>query len=108
MLKNLRPLRDEMGVSQQALANAVGISQQSVNKYENHHVEPDIDTLVRIADFFETSVDYLIGHTDIRRKIEPVHTFELNESESQLITTYRKLTPKQRLTVKIVMDSYSE
>lgn len=108
ILKKLKLLRDEAGISQQALANAIGVSQQSVNKYENHKIEPDIDTLIRIADYFETSVDYLIGHTDIRRKLERVSPHELNESESTLISCYRRLNPKQRAAIHTLIKSYYE
>ena len=45
MLVNLKKLREEASVSQKALAEAVGVSQQSINKYENHNIEPDIETL---------------------------------------------------------------
>ena len=83
MLTNLKKLREDASVSQKALADAIGVSQQSVNKYENHNIEPDIDTLIRIADFFETSVDYLIGHTSVRRKIEEVHMFIQREREDK-------------------------
>ena len=62
MLENLRKLRTEAGVTQKQLADAISVSQQSINKYENHNIEPDIQTLVLIADFFHTSVDYLVGH----------------------------------------------
>lgn len=68
MLKNLKKLRAEAGISQARLAEAIGVSQQAINKYENHNIEPDIETLVQIADYFNTSVDYLVSHTDIRRK----------------------------------------
>lgn len=108
MLINLKKLREDASISQKALADAIGVSQQSVNKYENHNIEPDIETLIRIADFFETSVDYLIGHTSVRRKIEEVHIFELNDRESKVMEQYRALTPKQKACVNVVMDSYSE
>lgn len=108
MLTNLKKLREDASISQKALADAIGVSQQSVNKYENHNIEPDIETLIRIADFFETSVDYLIGHTSVRRKIEEVHIFELNERESKVMEQYRTLTTKQKSCVDVVMDSYSE
>ena len=108
MLTNLKKLREDASISQKALADAIGVSQQSVNKYENHNIEPDIETLIRIADFFETSVDYLIGHTSIRRKIEEVHIFELNDRESKVMEQYRSLTSKQKACVNVVMDSYSE
>ena len=51
MIKNLKALRKEYNISQQQLANIIGVSQQSINKYENHTVEPDIETLKAIATF---------------------------------------------------------
>ena len=108
MLTNLKKLREDASISQKALADAIGVSQQSVNKYENHNIEPDIETLIRIADFFETSVDYLIGHSSVRRRIEEVHVFELNDRESKVMEQYRTLTTKQKACVEVVMDSYSE
>ena len=108
MLTNLKKLREDASISQKAVADAIGVSQQSVNKYENHNIEPDIETLIRIADFFETSVDYLIGHTSVRRRIEEVHMYELNDRESKVMEQYRSLTSKQKACVNVVMDSYSE
>lgn len=108
MLLVLKQLRDEVGISQKALADAIGVSQQSVNKYENHNIEPDIGTLIRIADYFNTTVDYLIGHSTVRRRIEEVRVCELNEQESKMIEQYRKLTAKQKVCVDVVINSYSE
>ena len=42
MLPNLKLLRKEYHVSQQALADAIQVSQPSINKYENHNIEPEI------------------------------------------------------------------
>ena len=108
MLSNLKKLRENTSISQKTLAEAIGVSQQSVNKYENHNIEPDIETLIRIADFFDTSVDYLIGHTSVRRKIEEVHMFELNDRESLLIEQYRTLTHRQKSCVDVIIDSYAK
>ncbi len=88
MIGNLKRLRKEKGVTQRTLADAVMVSQQSINKYENHSVEPDIDTLIRIADYFGVSLDYLVGRetpsghsecqadpSDIRRLYDAVRSF---------------------------------
>ena len=66
MLPNLKSLRDEYGISQQKLAEIINVTQQSINKYENQNTAPDVDVLIRMADYFNTSIDYLLGHTDIR------------------------------------------
>ena len=96
MIKNLKLLRNRRGISQQALAAAVGVSQQSINKYENHNIEPDANTLMKLADYFETSVDYLIGHTDIDHTIEAVSPYDLKSDEMELIDNYRSLSKNQR------------
>lgn len=108
MIENLKALREAAAVSQKQLAEAIGVSQQSINKYENHNIEPDIETLIRIADYFNTSVDYLIGHTSVKHKIENVTAYELNAEESRIVDNYRKLSKKQRSCVVTVIDSYSE
>lgn len=106
MLDNLKKLREEAHISQKTLAEAIGVSQQSINKYENHNIEPDIDTLMRIADHFDVSVDYLIGHTDIRHKIEPVQSWELNHAESNLMAGYRSLSARQRESIDLIIKNY--
>lgn len=107
MIKNLKKLRTQKGISQQQLANAIGISQQSINKYENHKIEPDINTLIAFADFFNTSVDYLIGNTEINHVIEEITHYDLNEDESLLIEGYRKLNEKEKISIKMVIENYN-
>lgn len=106
MLRNLRLLRDEKGISQQVLADAIGLSQPSVNKYENHNIEPDIETLRRLADYFDTSVDFIIGHTDVRRKIEKTSPHNLNESEAALIRDFRALSPAQKSCILTTVRTF--
>ena len=106
MLKNLRKLREEKAISQRQLADVISVSQQSINKYENHNIEPDIDTLMKMADYFETSVDYIIGHSNVRRKIEIINSYDLNLDETELVDAYRKLSSKQRNSVKLIIENY--
>lgn len=105
MLKNLKLLRTEAGISQQQLAEAVNLSQPSINKYENHNIEPDIETLKRMADYFDTSIDYIVGHTELRRKIEVVKECALNEHEAQIIRCFRRLSKEQRKCIESLIYS---
>lgn len=106
MVKNLKKLRIEKGISQQKLAEYIGVSQQSINKYENHDVEPDITTLTLFAKFFGTSIDYLVGNTEFNHIIEKVEPFELNEIESQFMNKFRKLSEKEKKSIINVIDIY--
>ena len=104
MIQNLKLLRQKFGVTQSRLAEAIGTTQQSINKYENHNVEPDIATLIRMADFFHTSVDYLIGNSNP----EDENEFRLNDDEIRLISQYRQLTLSQQESIRMVMDNYNK
>lgn len=104
-MENLKKLRAKAGLSQQKLANHLGLTQQSIHSYENGAYEPDIATLVQLAAYFETSVDYLIGNTDIRRKIEKADKYELNAEESEIIRKFRSLSKKNRKSMQLILDS---
>ena len=108
MIKNLRLLRESHGISQQKLAEAVGLTQQSINKYENHKIEPDITTLIQIADFFHTSVDFLIGHSGMRRRVEAFRPYELDHREGGIVERFRDLTEKQKHCVETIIDTFRE
>lgn len=102
---NLKLLRKEYGISQQKLADALQISQQSINQYENHKVEPDIHLLSAMADYFDTSIDFIVGRTEERRKIERTEETQLNDKEAQMVKSYRALSREERDCVQIVIQT---
>lgn len=59
-------LRDERKLSQVALAKEVGITSRTYQRYEAGEREPMLSTLVRMADFYGVSMDYLAGRTDTK------------------------------------------
>ncbi len=63
-MKNLKKLRKSKGLSQMQLALKLGLNQNTVSRYENCQREADYQTLIMFADFFDVSIDYLIGRTD--------------------------------------------
>lgn len=68
--QRLRQLRKEKGLKQHELAKFLDMSPTGYNKYETGAVEPGIQTLLKLAQFFNVSVDYLIGYTDDRNNTE--------------------------------------
>lgn len=106
MIANLKKLRTAKGISQQQLADIILVSQQSINKYENHGVEPDIATLIRIADYFDVSLDYLTGRTDVKETAEKMKLSELSDEEVHIVKKLRCLTPKQKNCILLLADSY--
>lgn len=57
-------LRDHKQLTQQELANIVGITRAALSHYENNRRKPDYQVIRNIADYFQVSVDYLIGRTN--------------------------------------------
>ena len=102
VLEKLKKLRNEKGISQQVLADIIGVSQQSINKYENHNVEPDILTLISIADYFDVSVDYLIGRFD-NCDVLPI---KLKDKEKSLVVNYRKLSECEKTCIDVLIETY--
>lgn len=106
MLNKLKSLRQERNISQQTLADIVGVSQQSINQYENHRIEPDIEVLKKMAQFFDTSIDYIVGNTEIRCKISESSYSNLIEDERMLLQGYRALSEKEREYIRAIMKAF--
>lgn len=68
--ENLRRLRAERGIKQEELAKHIGISVQSVSKWERGETLPDITLLPKIAEFYSVSADELLGTGKSRRERE--------------------------------------
>lgn len=65
-MKNLILLRKEFNMNQLDLANRLGVTQQTISKYEKGIREPDHSTLIKLSDIFDVSIDYLLGKTNVR------------------------------------------
>ena len=96
MVENLRSLRKARGMSQQQLADAIGVTQQAIHQYENNKIEPDIENLKRLADALSTSVDYLINH---RPSTQESYTI-ISEEEMSLLEYYRCMSVADKRFVK--------
>lgn len=60
-MNNLRTLRKQRGLSLKALGETLGLAESTVSLYETGKRQPDNDTLVKIANFFGVTIDYLLG-----------------------------------------------
>ena len=70
---NFKSMRKQRGLTQEQIAETLGVSCQAVSKWETNSSYPDISLLPIIADYFGVSVDYLIGH-DTSKQVEEINT----------------------------------
>lgn len=62
--ENLKKLRQENNITQKQLALSVGMSERGIQNYELGEREPSLTVLIKLADYFNISIDYLVGRTD--------------------------------------------
>lgn len=62
--ERLKDLRNEKGLSQNELAKEIKITQRKISYLETGKLEPDLETLWKISDYFGVSCDYLIGKSE--------------------------------------------
>ena len=62
--QRIRELRKQRNLTQRAVAEHLGITEQAYQVYEYEQKNPRLDRLIELADFFDVSLDYLVGRTD--------------------------------------------
>ncbi len=97
-------LRDQRGLTQEELASSLGISRAALSHYEKNRREPDTETLGKVADLFQVSIDYLVGRThqstatldpDVRQ-----FTDELELADDQLLDHFALTVDGRKLTAE--------
>lgn len=66
MYKRLRDLREDADLKQRQLAELLSVSQATYSRYESGELDVPSSVLIRLADFYSVSVDYILGRTDKR------------------------------------------
>lgn len=83
----IQTLRKQKGMSQEQLAEALGVSRQAVSKWEAEQSVPDIDKIIAICDFFGVTTDYILRGAEITQsqpepEPTPQYTYNISETES--------------------------
>lgn len=88
--KKLREIRKENNLTQQNLANFLHVSKFTISHWELEDSFPSIEFLEILADYFDVSIDYLVGRTDELGVIKRENN-ALTSSENELLSYFRQL-----------------
>lgn len=102
-MNKLKELRLEIGISQKELANKLVIDRRTYCNYEIEKSEPNIETLIKLADFFQISIDYLVGRADELDRV--IIQTDITADEKQMIQLYRKLI--QPMQARLIGYTYA-
>ncbi|PEU28625.1 helix-turn-helix domain-containing protein [Bacillus wiedmannii] len=91
----LHTLRKERKLRQEDMAKQLGIARTTYAMYEQGNREPDYSTLIKLATFFEVSIDYLLGTTETRQ-VKDIQDPELY----QWFEDIKNTTPQKREELK--------
>ncbi len=91
----LRQLRQTKALTQVQLAEKLGVKKQSVSNWENDNIMPSVEMLVKIADLFRVSTDYLLGR-------------EENAADGVLCIDVTGLTAKQREHLLAIVEDFRQ
>lgn len=96
--KIIKELRKEKGLTQTELAKKLNTTQKNISKYELEFLDLNTEIAIAIADYFDVSVDYLLGREDdfgVVKRESPA-----DKDGEELLSLYRELTPSAQEAIK--------
>ncbi len=96
----LKEVRSAKGLTQKAVADYLGCSTVVYSRYETGDREPSIETLIKIADCFETTVDYLVGRNGTETQV-------LSSYETELLNAARNADERARQDALSMLETHS-
>ncbi|MFQ9545729.1 MAG: helix-turn-helix domain-containing protein [Clostridium sp.] len=89
--ERLKSLRKKFKLTQKQLAEKFYLDDSSISKYENGKALPENELLQNLADFFNVSVDYLLGRTEIKNTLSEKEKFDIEKEAEKIIKKINKL-----------------
>lgn len=105
MENRIRALRAEKNITQLRLSLELEVAQETISAYEKGKHSPSLKSLIKLADLFDVSIDYLIGRSDIRK---PETGKLLQDEEILLLTRYRRLSTLDKARLLAYSQGISE
>ena len=107
-MKNLKKIREKKGVSQTTLAKDLNLVKSTICQYEKGNRYPDIDMLIKLADYFKTSIDYLVDRVnEPYAAATPAPADEYTDEEKRLVGAYRVLPEGKRLFLLEMIEKFA-
>lgn len=104
--KRIRKLRSESQMSQEELGKIIAVDKSTISGYELGRIAPPLDVVVRLAQYFHVSADYLLGITDNRFSISRLGDRASNGlSIGKFIELYLSLSAELRETIAVLVTN---
>lgn len=102
----LEDLREERGLTQNEIAEAIGTSRTNIGRWEKGLNEPSYTFVVKLANFFNVTVDYLIGNEENVSNVRGGYPETFTEEEKTLIRYYRAIGKEAKMAIFTTAESF--
>lgn len=107
--ERIKKLREEKEISQKSLSNYLGVSPSTIGMYEQDRRTPDSDMILKIANYFDVTTDYLLGASEIKNiRKETLNERKKLSPEVETIAAHledKDITPKKMKLIKNYIDA---
>lgn len=111
-MKRLKELREQKNLTQAQLSKFLNISASTIGMYEQGRRFPDENLLKHISQYFNVSIDYLLGLTNIPNTIDDyiqksnTNSYHINDDEQILIKKYRQLKAEDKQIIDTMLERF--
>lgn len=104
-MNRIKDLRTEFGYSMETLASKCNIVKSNISQYESGKRTPSNATQEALADIFNVDIDYLMGRTNVRRRIDLEGSIHegINSNEIEIIKAYRKADESSKKAINVLL-----
>jgi len=95
-MNNIKKLRQKRKITQIDLAQKINVKQETISAYESDKALPSADVLVKIANYLNTSVDYLLGRIEDDSPLSEFNIKKMNPKTYKMINNFIMLKDKEK------------
>ena len=101
---NLQTIRKKLGLKQIKVAMDLGTTQETISSYETGRIFPNIDMLIALAKYYNTSIDYLLGLTKYDIPTNDIKPNNISDEDFMLLNKINKLSSNLRTSDKVAYE----
>ena len=104
---NIKELRTKKDILQLKLAMDLDLTQETISSYERNKITPSVDVLIKLADYFNTNIDYILCRTKYDLPIENLKPNNITDKEFILLNKIKSLSTNDQAKAEAFIDGLS-
>ena len=108
MKNNLKEIRKSKNLLQTKVAMDLNITQETISSYETGRVFPSSDMLIKLANYYNTSIDYFLCRTKYNMQINTIKPNNISDDDFILLNKINKLSSQNRVKVEAYIEGLND